>query len=110
MFLSVGRDWAFDEGDEITLPLTPPSSRTIYLIEFTSHFLFWPFSFVLPFISWKISKLTYSFVLNGSRGWNKQGVVIFLNFHKLGGGHNKIRGRGEIFFVKIGRGGGEGLI
>ena len=28
-------------------------------------------------------------MLNCSRGWNKQVVGIFLNFHKLGG-HNKI--------------------
>ena len=31
----------------------------------------------------------YFFVLNCSRGWNKQGGGIFQNSHKLGG-HNKL--------------------
>ena len=60
MFFSVGSNYAFDEGDEITLPLTHLSSRTNYLIKCTSisHFLLLAIFFSLQFFSLEILKLT----------------------------------------------------
>ena len=60
MLFSVVREWTFDEGDEVTLPLTPSSSRTIYLIKVTStsHVLLLAIFFSPLFISLEVSKLT----------------------------------------------------
>ena len=59
-FFSVGRDWDFDEKDEVTLPLTPPSFGTIYLKKCTSvsHFLELAIFFSPPFTSLETPKLT----------------------------------------------------
>ena len=48
---------------------------------------------------------TYSFVLNRSRGWNKQGAgSIFLNFHELGVYNKIILGEDRKSTLKIGSG------